>query len=98
MTPVRYLGRDPEDWEDIVRRKLEALPALASPTQVAAFFGVSERTITRWINQGKIEARRHWLGGRWTVSREEVGRVALSRIEEQSQADNRPEPSKEKDQ
>lgn len=98
MTPVHYLGRDPEDWEIIVRKRLAAFPALATPTQVAAFFNVSERTITRWISQGKMEANRHWLGGRWTISREEVGRVALSRLDEQSQADNRPEPSKEKDQ
>jgi excisionase family DNA binding protein len=45
--------------------------------QAAEFFGVSEKTVGRWIASGELHA--HRLGRQWRIAPEEVERFLATR-------------------
>jgi len=70
QTPQQFVLLTPEQLNDIVadavRKGVES--ASASTTynhaELAAFLGVSSRTVARWLSNGTLEPPA--LGGRWT--------------------------------
>lgn len=50
-------------------------PALLSPAQVAAFFGVTAATVTRWAKAGRLSTVRT-LGGHRRFLKTEVDQLA----------------------
>ncbi len=50
---------------------------MLSKRQAAAFFGVSEKTIGRWISSGDLRA--HRLGRQWRIAPEEIERFLATR-------------------
>ena len=51
-------------------------PNEGSPSQAAARLGISTRTVQRWIEQGRVPARR--VGGRWRVAFDAFGAFEMS--------------------
>ena len=50
---------------------------MMSIREVAEFFGVSEKTVRRWIQSGQLEA--HQLGRQWRIAPEEIERFLATR-------------------
>jgi excisionase family DNA binding protein len=50
---------------------------MISKRQAAEFFGVSEKTVSRWIASGELHA--HRLGRQWRIAPEEVERFLATR-------------------
>jgi excisionase family DNA binding protein len=50
---------------------------MRSIREIAEFFGVSEKTVRRWIETGQLGA--HRLGGQWRIAPEEVERFLATR-------------------
>jgi excisionase family DNA binding protein len=50
---------------------------MMSIRELAEFFGVSEKTVRRWIESGQLEA--HRLGRQWRIAPEEIERFLATR-------------------
>ena len=50
---------------------------MMSIREVAEFFGVSQKTVRRWIESGQLEA--HQLGRQWRIAPEEIERFLVTR-------------------
>ena len=50
---------------------------MMSIRELAKFFGVSEKTVRRWIESGQLEA--HQLGRQWRIAPEEIERFLSAR-------------------
>lgn len=47
----------------VIRFDLSAYPDLLTPTEVAGLFRVDPKTVTRWVNAGKLTPACRTLGG-----------------------------------
>ena len=57
---------------------------MRSIREAAEFFGVSEKTVRRWIESGQLEA--HQLGRQWRIAPEEIERFLATRRDLATQA------------
>lgn len=83
--------------------RIEPIPVLYTPEEVAEAAKVSRRTVYRWIASGYLPARKVGLGEAWTVTHSDLalllsGALRGRKVTGSQESKSTPAPSKSKPQ